>query len=146
MPGRCRFSPGHYRRHQGLSRGITGINHSAGLLTGFNGAAPGNSFTVLKFLRVNPVLAGVSKPGWTGALPAKVMKNKFPVRVLRTLEVMEGSSFESKNEIEDIKRTSKDERSEIDALKKKRSKTQNAVTISVLTILTDEGIASEFLA
>ncbi|KAH3825804.1 hypothetical protein DPMN_127686 [Dreissena polymorpha] len=34
MPGRCRLSPGHYRRQQWLCRGFTGINRSQSGLTG----------------------------------------------------------------------------------------------------------------
>ena len=46
------------------------------------------------------------------------IKEKFLGSVLKKLEVMEGSVFESKNEIDALKRTIKEQRSEIDALKK----------------------------
>ncbi|KAH3727799.1 hypothetical protein DPMN_053744 [Dreissena polymorpha] len=87
LPAFTGAPPGHYRRHPGLSRDSTGINRSlsgvdrdsAGLLNGFNrgytGAAPGNSVTASKKSTNHPGSlrsTGVSKPGWTGALPAIV--------------------------------------------------------------------------
>ncbi len=46
------------------------------------------------------------------------IKEKFLGSVLKKIVVMEGSVFESKNEIDALKRTIKEQRSEIDALKK----------------------------
>ncbi|KAH3817967.1 hypothetical protein DPMN_119552 [Dreissena polymorpha] len=82
MPGRFRLSPGHYRRQPGLD----GINRSQSGLTGTlpgclpasTGAAPGNSVTALKnvYATNHPGprrSTDVSKLGWIGALPAKVI-------------------------------------------------------------------------
>ncbi|KAH3856115.1 hypothetical protein DPMN_098695 [Dreissena polymorpha] len=75
MPGRCRLSPGHYRRQPGLCWGFTGINRSQSGLTGFNRGGTGKLCEcVKKFLRIIPVLAG--RPALANrdgpGIPAKV--------------------------------------------------------------------------
>ncbi|KAH3835565.1 hypothetical protein DPMN_108918 [Dreissena polymorpha] len=100
LPGRCRLSPG-------LNRGTTGDNRGyAGTLPAFTGALPATTGALPGLDRDKPlcravdrlqpglhreILTGVSKPGWTGALPAKVrlgLKCSGSVSVQATPEIM----------------------------------------------------------